>query len=99
MYPGIKTNLFAAIGSLMALVLLNGCTAVSSYPYLPAADFLARPGKAILWIYYQSDSGAVNSPNVLGSGGDTVDYRRRPDGPPKITPAPSPAVQAAQQKK
>lgn len=59
MYPGIKTNLFATIGSLMALVLLNGCTAVSSYPYLPAADFLARPGQAILWIYYQSDSGAL----------------------------------------
>jgi len=46
-----------------------------------------------------SASGMVNSPSVLGGGKDTVDYRRRPDGPPKITPAPPPAVQAAQQKK
>ena len=46
-----------------------------------------------------SASGMVNSPNALGSGKDTVDYRRRPDGPQRITPAPPPAVQAAQQKK
>ena len=46
-----------------------------------------------------SASGMVNIPNALGSGKDTVDYRRRPDGPPKITPAPSPAVRAAEQKK
>ena len=46
-----------------------------------------------------SASGMVNIPNALGSGKDTVDYRRRPDGPQRITPAPPPAVQAAQQKK
>ena len=38
-------------------------------------------------------------PGTTTGGKDILDYRRRPDGPPKITPEPSPAVQAAQQKK
>jgi hypothetical protein len=46
-----------------------------------------------------SASSMVNSANALGSGGDTLDYRRRPEGHQRPTPAPPPAVQAAQQKK
>ena len=74
-------------------------------PSLPGAQGVPRVTGSGSGLYGEaavdtlSASGMVNSPNALGSGGDTVDYRRRLDGPPKITPAPPPAVQAAQQKK
>jgi hypothetical protein len=74
-------------------------------PSLPGAQGVPRVTGSGSGLYGEaavdtlSASGMVNSPNALGSGGDTVDYRRRLEGPPKITPASPSAAQAAQQKK